>query len=215
MRCLLMALVPGMLFALSPVAANADDLTSANYMHRAGTIVSSSAVGAQALQSAAAVPTLMSMDATVGAAPTAAAVGSSATLRSLLPGYLAIVIGSFPTLDLDGDLAQFFLDLDDDGDGLEDEYETGTGFFVSETNTGTSPVLMDSDGDGFDDGQEVLAGSDPNSPASTPSSPQVPAMAMPLRWLMLAMMLVLATMSLRAVGQRDVRPVRIKMNGRR
>jgi len=158
---------------------------------------------------------LTSMDATVGAAPTAAPVGSSTTLRSLLPGYLAIVVGSFPTLDLDGDLAQFFLDLDDDGDGLEDEYETGTGFFVSEANTGTSPVLLDSDGDGFDDGQEVMAGSDPNSPASTPSSPQVPAIAMPLRWLMLGVLVALAMMSLRVVGNRDVRPVRIKMNRRR
>ena len=102
----------------APGAASASDLTSANYTHRAGTIVSASAVGATALQTGAAMPMLSSMDATVGAAPTASPSGSPTNLTSLLPGYLAIIVGAFPTLDLDADLAQFFLDVDDDGDGI-------------------------------------------------------------------------------------------------
>ena len=86
---------------------------------------------------------------------------------------------------------------------------------MSVTNTRTSPVELDSDGDGFDDGAEVLAGSDPNSPASTPSSPQVPAMEMPFRWLMLAFLVALGTMSLRAFGADERRAVRITTDGRR
>jgi len=47
---------------------------------------------------------------------------------------------------------------DTDGDGISDEAETNT--FLSD------PDLPDTDGDGQTDGQEVLAGSDPNDPAS-------------------------------------------------
>jgi hypothetical protein len=35
--------------------------------------------------------------------------------------------------------------------------------------------LADTDGDGFDDGVEVAAGSDPNDPSSTPDSPEPPS----------------------------------------
>jgi len=177
---------------ISPSKSEAADLTSANYQHRAGTISTSSNVGANALQSSVGPSTFLAMDATIAGVTSATPVGSVSTLTSLLPGYLAIVAGSFPTLDLDGDLAQFFLDDDDDGDGLNDEYETSTGFFVSETNTGSSPTSADTDSDGFDDGAEVLAGSDPNDPASTPVAPQVPALAVPLRWLLLAALFALA-----------------------
>ena len=82
---------------------------------------------------------------------------------------------------------------DTDGDGIPDEYETGTGIYVSPTNTGTSPTnsdtdgdgltdgqevntyhsnpnLADTDGDGFSDGFEVSTGFDPTSPASTPEA---------------------------------------------
>ncbi|MEY4489703.1 MAG: hypothetical protein RIQ79_2211, partial [Verrucomicrobiota bacterium] len=51
---------------------------------------------------------------------------------------------------------------DTDNDGIPDAFETGTGVFVSATNTGTSPTLADTDGDGLSDGDEVyLHGTNP------------------------------------------------------
>jgi hypothetical protein len=58
--------------------------------------------------------------------------------------------------------------FNNDSDGLLNLVETGTGIYVSPSNTGTNPVNPDSDGDGFFDGLEVQAGSDPNTAASTP-----------------------------------------------
>jgi hypothetical protein len=46
--------------------------------------------------------------------------------------------------------------LDTDNDRLPDSVETGTGQYVSPSNTGTSPNNPDSDGDGLPDGAEVL-----------------------------------------------------------
>jgi len=46
--------------------------------------------------------------------------------------------------------------VDADADRLCDSFETGTGIYVSPTNTGTSPLLADTDGDGLRDGDEVL-----------------------------------------------------------
>lgn len=46
-------------------------------------------------------------------------------------------------------------DPDTDRDGLSDSYETGTGVYVSATNTGSNPALADSDADGIPDGQEA------------------------------------------------------------
>jgi hypothetical protein len=60
------------------------------------------------------------------------------------------------------------LRADTDGDGLSDRVETDTGVFVSANDTGSDPLLPDTDGDGFGDQQEVLAGSNPNDPASVP-----------------------------------------------
>lgn len=81
---------------------------------------------------------------------------------------------------------------DTDGDGLGDLAETGTGTFVSATDTGSSPrkadtdgdglsdaaevqrapptdpTKADSDGDGFSDQAEIQAGTDPLSAASNP-----------------------------------------------
>ena len=59
--------------------------------------------------------------------------------------------------------------VDSDGDGLLDSVETGTGIYVSPTNTGTNPNNPDTDGDGFSDLQEVQAGTDPNKANEFPS----------------------------------------------
>jgi hypothetical protein len=61
--------------------------------------------------------------------------------------------------------------IDRDEDSLHDGTETNTGTFVSGSDTGTDPGMADTDGDGFDDGHEVLAGTDPTNPASFPGSP--------------------------------------------
>ncbi len=45
--------------------------------------------------------------------------------------------------------------VDADGDGLPDCVETNTGVYKSRTDTGTSPYLADSDGDGLSDKDEV------------------------------------------------------------
>jgi hypothetical protein len=67
---------------------------------------------------------------------------------------------------------------------------------VGPNDTGTDPTLADTDGDGFDDGEEVAAGSDPLNPNSTPLQ-QVPVMG-PVSALILAGGLaLLATRSLR------------------
>ena len=59
---------------------------------------------------------------------------------------------------------------DGDGDGLANGVETGTGVFVSASNTGTNPYLADSDADGFSDGAEVNG----TSVLGYPSNPVIP-----------------------------------------
>ena len=51
---------------------------------------------------------------------------------------------------------------DTDGDGLNDLVETGTGTFVSKTDTGSNPAKKDSDGDGISDDAEVNAATPTN-----------------------------------------------------
>lgn len=54
-------------------------------------------------------------------------------------------------------------DPDADHDGIKDRFEKGTGIYVSATNTGTNPIMIDTDEDGLSDGQEVNTyGSNPN-----------------------------------------------------
>ncbi|HIO57633.1 MAG TPA: hypothetical protein EYN30_03015, partial [Candidatus Poseidoniales archaeon] len=64
---------------------------------------------------------------------------------------------AFPTdpsewLDTDGDGIGNNADTDDDGDGLDDVNETNTGIYVGANDTGTDPLLPDTDGDGICDG---------------------------------------------------------------
>jgi hypothetical protein len=48
------------------------------------------------------------------------------------------------------------LGVDTDQDGLSDSVETNTGSYNGPTDTGTDPNVADTDGDGLNDGQEVL-----------------------------------------------------------
>jgi hypothetical protein len=91
--------------------------------------------------------------------------------------------------NFDGDAEGDACDTDDDNDGLLDVYETDTGLFVSPTNTGSDPLDADTDGDGFDDGVEVTAGSDPNKASSTPLT--LPALGPFGRALLVLMLLLL------------------------
>ncbi len=103
---------------------------------------------------------------------------SDAALRTLAatPGseitYTAAPPGSGTRMGIDRDL-----------DTLLDGFETGTGVFVSATDTGTMPDNADSDGDGVDDGIEVAMGTDPNV-VPEPSSAALAAAALStLAWL--------------------------------
>jgi hypothetical protein len=78
---------------------------------------------------------------------------------------------------------------DTDDDGLLDGVETNTDVFVSENDTGSDPHLADSDGDGFDDSEEVEAGTNPNNPLSFPIA--VPGLS-PLGMVLCGLALLLA-----------------------
>jgi len=89
--------------------------------------------------------------------------------------------------NLDGDAFGDVCDDDIDGDGLLNTVEDDTGIYVSPTQTGSDPLDPDSDGDGFLDGEEVAAGSDPNDPMSTPVTvPLLPGGPIPLIVVLLA-----------------------------
>ena len=76
--------------------------------------------------------------------------------------------------NFDGDSEGDACDVDDDNDGLDDVVETNTGVFVSALDTGSDPLNADTDGDGASDGDEVAAGTDPNSGGSPPGVPLMP-----------------------------------------
>jgi hypothetical protein len=71
--------------------------------------------------------------------------------------------------NFDNDALGDACDTDDDNDGLLDVVETGTGVFVSPSDTGTNPLDVDTDGDGASDGYEVPNGFDPNDPNDPPA----------------------------------------------
>ena len=75
-------------------------------------------------------------------------------------------------LNTDGDSQGDACDTDDDNDDLADRVETNTGVFIGPDDTGSNPLVGDTDGDGIADGIEVLAGTDPNTVTA-----QVPALS--------------------------------------
>ncbi|HBA84691.1 MAG TPA: hypothetical protein DCZ95_11410 [Verrucomicrobia bacterium] len=64
-------------------------------------------------------------------------------------------------------------DTDSDHDGIPDLYETDTGIWNGPTDTGTDPHNPDSDGDSLKDGDEGIAGTDPNVTSSFFSADEV------------------------------------------
>ncbi|MBK7948423.1 MAG: hypothetical protein IPK00_06690 [Deltaproteobacteria bacterium] len=187
-------------------SAQAADPTSPSHRHRAGTFAS---IGVARLPSAASEPRYAGSIVSLGASIEVEPSGRPDSLRAVLPGFFWIEAGRSDFLDLDGDGAAFFLDADDDGDGLLDVHETGTGAYVSPQNTGTSAVRADTDGDGYSDGAEVAGGTDPTDPGSHPGgSPAVPLLSGFAR-LVLALLLFaagsgsLASRSSRSTGRRS------------
>lgn len=98
--------------------------------------------------------------------------------------------------NMDGDAEGDVCDADADGDYLLDAYETGTGIFENETDTGTDPWNPDSDGDGIVDGAEVIAGWDPN----VADVLGVPSLAAPLQFGLVVLMITVAVGVLRKRG---------------
>jgi cytochrome c peroxidase len=101
--------------------------------------------------------------------------------------------------DFDSDSQGNACDSDDDNDGLLDVVETGTGVYVSPTNTGTNSLDTDTDNDGRPDGVEVAQGWDPNNPLS-PGPAQVPALPLVGRLLLMGSVLLGGVYLLRRRG---------------
>ena len=155
-------------FLSLPALSAQATLQSTNFIQLGGHV---SSIGASRVSSSAPNPVYLGSGVTVGEGFPVALFGSNTSLDTVSPGFWGIVAGGLPSIDLDGDGVQAFLDDDNDNDGLDDLVETGTGFFVGPGDTGTSPNVFDTDGDGVGDGQEVLLGSDPNNPNSLPGAP--------------------------------------------
>jgi len=81
-------------------------------------------------------------------------------------------------LDTDGDGIPDAEDPDIDGDGLANTAETNTGIFVDANDTGTNPLLADTDSDGYNDGAEVN-GTSALAVATNPLKPNYATMAAP------------------------------------
>ena len=82
-----------------------------------------------------------------------------------------IIVYNPEQADTDSDSVGDVCDDDDDNDGLPDIVETNSGVFVSPGDTGTDPLIADTDGDGVNDGDEVAAGTDPLDHTSYPGVP--------------------------------------------
>lgn len=171
-------------------AAAATDLSSASFRMRGA---HESSVGARALASSG--PRFSASGVSLGQADALGFAAGASSLTTAAPGFWPIAAGAFPNHDVDADGVPSWLDADDDGDGLADAVERDTGVFVSAGDPGTSAVLADTDGDGFDDDVEVVLGSNPNDPESTPAPaiPLLPGALAPL----LALALALAPRALR------------------
>ena len=105
--------------------------------------------------------------------------GSNQVLGSLSNSFNMGVNGDLTTVDFQADPAVQTLSvavtgldplLDQDGDGLPNGVETGTGVFVNGSDTGTDPYKSDSDGDGYSDGAEVAG----TTGLGYPSDPNIP-----------------------------------------
>jgi hypothetical protein len=100
--------------------------------------------------------------------------------------------------NFDGDSMGDACDPDDDNDGLLDTVETGTGIYVSPSDTGTNPLAVDTDHDGIADGVEVSNGWDPNNPNDPP--PTIPLMPIWGTLLLIAVVLYAGSRLLRRRG---------------
>ena len=181
----------GLLFAVSGPAL-AVDLTSPSFRLRG---LHSASIGPAWQSSLASVPEIGGAGISLGSGDAVGPSGSATTLRSLYPGFWPLAGGALPSLDLDGDQRPAFLDSDDDGDGLLDVVETGTGIYLSASDTGTSSADSDSDDDGVSDGAEVVAGTDPNVP-DVPQ-PSVPGLVWWVRVALAAILVCICSFALR------------------
>lgn len=178
--------------------ADAGDLVGATYRLRGANVNGGGSVFAV---STSASPRVSGSGVSIGQGEPLGFGGSAISLSSVAPGFWPLVAGTLPNLDPDGDGLQSFFDDDDDGDGLLDPVETGTGEFVSPGDTGTSPVLFDTDGDGLGDGDEVAAGFDPTDPNSPPPT-VLPALGAPATAVLAGLLGLVAARLLRARPKR-------------
>jgi len=108
-------------------------------------------------------------------------------------------------LDTDGDSLSNPCDTDDDNDWLLDIYETNTGIFVDETDTGTDPLNPDTNGNGILDGEDVFLGNNPVATSTPTASPIVSPMPTPTPEPGLAAQLVAGVAGLAFLGKRRLR----------